>query len=84
MERICHVGRSGGANPRARAVGDAKIEARRSKMEPEMEAKRGKMDARRDKMEARGAGWRPRGHTWRPRGPNIANLSQNVEKPMVF
>ena len=70
----------------ARAVGDARIEARRSKMEAEMEAKRGKLEVRRDKMVARGAGWRPRGptlrprkETWRPRGPHIADSSQNVE-----
>ena len=50
------------------------MEARRSKIKAEMEAKRSKMEARRDKMMARGAGWRPRGHTWRPRGPNIANI----------
>ena len=52
-------------------------------MDAEMEEKRGKMEVRRDKMATRGAGWRPRGQTWRPRGPNIANLSENVEKPMA-
>ena len=61
---IDDVGGLDGANPRARAIGDAKIDARRNKLEAEMEAKRDEMDAKRDKMVARGAGWRPRGHTW--------------------
>ena len=41
-----------GANPGARAVGDAKIEARRSEVEAEMEATRGNIEARRDKLVA--------------------------------